>query len=314
MNSVLTIPEAMVRLRDGECIGMPTETVYGLAADITLPKAIDKIFQIKQRPFFDPLIVHIGNEAQLHTVAASLPPLAQKLANKFWPGPLTMILPKHSEVNSKITSGLPSVGVRMPNHPLTLQLLKNYGKPLAAPSANLFGHTSPTQAQHVIKEFSGRVPVLDGGPCLIGVESTVVGFNDNFTSIFIYRPGAITFEMLNEFAPVERKENPAAPGQLKHHYMPPVPLVVLSRQKYLDESTYEQLSTQLNCHPLRPNFIKLSDDAVTAARELYSHMRDAAQERENINCLIINYDFASRQTGLWESLSDRLTKAARLIL
>lgn len=338
MNTIKNKYQIVDHLRQGDVVGLPTETVYGLAADITQSIAVQKIFLTKERPFFDPLIVHIADLAQLAGVvdlsrlaatasAGQLPPLVKTLADKFWPGPLTMVLPKHAELNTMITSGLETVGVRMPRHPLALEVIIKLGHPVAAPSANKFGRTSPTTAEHVHSEFAGRVPVLDGGACEIGVESTVIGFNETFSEIFIYRPGAVTLEMLSAFAPTSKKQAQlsVAPGQLQHHYMPDKPLVWFKTTQHLSIDIYENLCRQLNVRSLQPSWMTLSEKPSVAARELYASLRNAAAKPHS-NCILLrasNLLFESfhleissknHEGDLYAAITDRLEKAATLIL
>ncbi|HEY8272520.1 MAG TPA: L-threonylcarbamoyladenylate synthase, partial [Pseudobdellovibrionaceae bacterium] len=186
--------KAVELLAKGQVVGMPTETVYGLAARIDLPEGIESIFKTKERPFFDPLIVHVSDLAQLNEVVSSFPAVAVALAEKFWPGPLTLVLPKSSKLNPMITSGLDSVGVRMPAHAVAMDLIRKAGVPLAAPSANKFGKTSPTTANHVRQEFQKEnIFVLEGGDSKIGIESTVLLINetDGVNKLSILRKGHV---------------------------------------------------------------------------------------------------------------------------
>ena len=308
--------KSLEKLKSGEVIGLPTETVYGLAGDISQPKAIEKIFQLKERPYFDPLIVHVADIEGAQSVVSQWPDLAQKLAERFWPGPLTMVLPKKKSINPMITSGLETVGVRMPAHELARQLIKALGQPLAAPSANKFGRTSPSTAQHVREEFDASLTVLDGGPCAIGVESTVVGFSDTLQEIKLYRPGAITREMLEELAPVELVASTASPGHLKHHYMPRKPLVIIPRFEDFGIETYERIRQNLGVKHLYPTWMELPNDPALAARLLYSNMRQAAETKPNANLILLPYpaDKKTHSTGLWAAVTDRLQRAATLIL
>jgi len=222
-------------LQNGELVAVPSETVYGLAADALSPEACEKIFAAKARPKADPLIVHICELAQLPALAHA-GPIAQKLASVFWPGPLTLVLPKAATVPPIVTAGRDSVAVRMPQHPLFLALLKTSGLPLAAPSANPFGYVSPTCAAHVKAGLGGKIPaILDGGPCPIGLESTILDARDE-RRLRILRPGAIGTEELSAIAgvPVEGVNPSAAvsgasasttqaqlaPGLLSRHYSP----------------------------------------------------------------------------------------------
>jgi L-threonylcarbamoyladenylate synthase len=220
------IARAVELLRAGEVIGMPTETVYGLAGDGLNPDALARIFEVKQRPLFDPLILHFSDaETAFAFVEGPIPQEARKLAAKFWPGPLTLVLPKDALVPDLATSGLPNVAVRVPAHPVAQALLRAYGGgPLAAPSANRFGRISPTDAGAVRAELGDAVPlILDGGPCAVGVESTVIFLSER--QPVLLRAGGVPIEEIEALVgqvrhggPVE--ERPLAPGQLKHHYAP----------------------------------------------------------------------------------------------
>jgi L-threonylcarbamoyladenylate synthase len=199
-------------LRNGDVVAIPTETVYGLAASIASHDGLKKIFALKERPFFDPLIVHVASFEQAKSVVSEFPPLADFLTRWFWPGPLTVVLPKASNIDPVITSGLETVAVRYPAHPLAQDLIRLVGSPLAAPSANKFGRTSPSTASHVRSEFKGSpLLVLDGGPCEVGLESTVLTIAktpEGADQIRILRPGGITAEAIEEAlvrwsAPVE---------------------------------------------------------------------------------------------------------------
>jgi len=182
-------------LRSGGLVAFPTETVYGLGANALAPAAVEQIFTAKQRPHWDPLIVHIADRTQLPQIAASIPPLAQILMDAFWPGPLTLLLPRTTAIPDSVTASRPLVGVRIPAHPVAQALLRATGLPIAAPSANTFGHTSPTTAQHVLADLDTRIAaVLDGGPTTVGLESTVVEVLSD--EIIIYRPGGITLAQI----------------------------------------------------------------------------------------------------------------------
>lgn len=219
---------AVKLLQHGECVAIPTETVYGLAADATSASAVAKIFTIKNRPTFDPLIVHLAESADVFKWVTDFPEKAKKLADHFWPGPLTLILPKNNLIPDLVTSGLPNVGIRVPEHPLAREILRQFGKPLAAPSANQFGRISPTTAQDVEKELGGSVSlILDGGACRVGIESTIVAFPEGNPTIL--RLGGISQERIEEVIGKVALENrpharPQAPGQLAEHYAPRKPL------------------------------------------------------------------------------------------
>lgn len=231
------IERAADLLRKGELVVFPTETVYGLGADAFQPEALEGIFTAKGRPFSDPLIVHIAEYADLEIVTPAISETARRLAEAFWPGPLTLILPRNSHVPSIVTAGRETVAVRMPSHPIARALIKALNSPIAAPSANRFMHVSPTTAQHVLADLGGRVPlILDGGSCNVGVESTILDLSVDVPVIL--RPGGVSLEALRSvlpevLAPVRRdvearEEHQAqkAPGQLSLHYAPAIPLLL----------------------------------------------------------------------------------------
>ena len=227
--SSLECADAVTLLHAGEIVGLPTETVYGLAADALNPLAIAKIFEAKERPRFDPLIVHLPDRAWLKKIV-DLPAkdrqLILKLVEKFWPGPFTMVLPKREIVPEIVTSGLDTVAVRMSAHPVFAEVVRLFGRPLAAPSANRFGRISPTTAQHVQDELDGRIPlVVDAGPATHGIESTIVAIRTG--KIDILRRGPISAEQLSELGKIEiaaPAEKVFVPGQLPSHYAPKTPL------------------------------------------------------------------------------------------
>src|SRR5690348_13585170 len=187
-------------LRGGNVVVFPTETVYGLGADVFQPAALERIFLAKGRPHNDPLIAHIADEASLEQLTAALPEQAKRLASAFWPGPLTLVLPRGPRVPYLMTADLETVAVRMPRHPVALALIRALGSPIAAPSANRFMHVRPTTAQHVLADLGGRVPlILDGGPCEVGVESTVLDLCSELP--IILRPGGVSLEALRSVLP-----------------------------------------------------------------------------------------------------------------
>ncbi|MGA1385681.1 MAG: L-threonylcarbamoyladenylate synthase [Flavobacteriaceae bacterium] len=221
-------------LRSGRAIGMPTETVYGLAADALHPQGVSEVYRIKKRPSFNPLILHVASLAHARSHASVFYPQAEALAKVFWPGPLTLVLPKKAHIPDQITAGKSTFAVRVPNHPVALALLEAYHNPIVAPSANLFGTLSPTSASHVVRNLGSQVPlVLDGGDCRLGIESTIVGFTpEGIPEVF--RLGSITLDQLKEvcpdilFRPGTHKEV-LAPGMYPKHYAPKTPLLVVDR-------------------------------------------------------------------------------------
>ena len=222
------IVEAASILKRGGLVAIPTETVYGLAANALDPAAIARIFEAKERPSWDPLIVHVANSEMISQVAADFPEQAKRLANRFWPGPLTLLLKRHAHLPLAVTAGRDTVAVRMPAHPVARTVIASIGLALAAPSANRFGHTSPTSAEHVLGDLDGRIDaVLDSGPTQIGVESTVL--DALRTPPLLLRPGGITREQLEEtLGPIEVYSAPpnqapqalASPGLAARHYAP----------------------------------------------------------------------------------------------
>lgn len=217
------ILQAKKLLQEGELVAIPTETVYGLAANALNPEAVTQIFVVKERPSFDPLIVHVASIDQAQQFITAVPEKAIQLARHFWPGPLTLVLPKQSIIPDIVTSGLSTVGIRCPDHDLTRQLLSELPFPLAAPSANPFGYVSPTTAEHVNNQLGHKIKyILDGGPCRIGLESTIVGFEND--QAVIYRRGGVSEEeiskVIGEVSYRLASSNPVAPGQLDSHYSP----------------------------------------------------------------------------------------------
>src|SRR6266487_3844631 len=230
------IERAAALIRAGEVVVFPPETVYGLGADALQPRAVERIFAANGRPLSDPLSVHIADEDALRELAATLPGHVKELARAFWPGPLTLIVPRSQRVPLLVTAGLETIAVRMPRHPVALALIRAAGSPIAAPSANRFMHVSPTTAQHALADLHGRVPlILDGGPCAVGVESTVLDVCAEVPTIL--RPGGVSLEALQTILPQvrlkttqkEKGEEPlvyTSPGQMLTHYAPMIPLLL----------------------------------------------------------------------------------------
>ncbi len=223
-NTGTDLETAKKLLSNGELVAIPTETVYGLAANALNADAVARIFTVKNRPEFDPLIVHVPDLDTAELYVESIPHQAYKLANLFWPGPLTLVLEKKSSIPDLVTSGLDTVGIRCPDHIITRQLLQELPFPLAAPSANPFGYVSPTRPEHVLQQLGDKIPyVLDGGQCTVGIESTILGFENG--KPVIYRLGGLTVEKIEHvIGPVtiniRAGSNPRAPGQLISHYAP----------------------------------------------------------------------------------------------
>ncbi len=331
--SAKDLDHAVSLLNANDVVGIPTETVYGLAGSIYSEVALKKIFSTKERPFFDPLIVHVASIEQGQSLALRWSKAQEVLADAFWPGPLTLVVEKNTLVSDLITSGLTTVGLRMPRHDLALNLIKQFGKPLAAPSANKFGKTSPTSAEHVREEFkSENIFVLDGGPCDVGVESTVLYVDqlghDSEVSLAILRAGHI---VLSDIIKVLEKNRlkvkngelsvpVAAPGQMKHHYMPKKPLIFLDEGSKIESSIPEVVkllklipAVVESVNVIKPSKIEswreltLSDKPEEAARQLYSQLRIVSEGSEDI----IYFQRKSHHQGEhWEAILDRLGKAA----
>jgi L-threonylcarbamoyladenylate synthase len=308
-----SIQEAVSALAADHLVAMPTETVYGLAARIDRPIAIEKVFKTKGRPSFDPLIVHVATIDQARLLAGAWPKTAESLGAKLWPGPMTLVVPKNQNVSDLISSGLETVGLRVPKHPLALSLLTTCQVPLAAPSANRFGRTSPTTADHVRSEFpeaikAGEILILDGGACDVGVESTVIRCEDH--QVTILRPGGVSrFDIESALksdglqVPVlnaAENHKAASPGHTEHHYMPMKPLTVFW-------GTPEEIQKhQLQLDP-KFQMLALSRDSRIAARELYAALRSADHAEGKTELILY------RETGegeLWEAIDDRLKRAA----
>ncbi len=309
----------IILLQDG-VVGMPTETVYGLAASIHSEAGIRKIFAIKDRPFFDPLIVHISDLEQKRQVIASWPSVADFLAQKFWPGPITFVLPKNPSLNPLITSGLETVGIRMPSHPVARALIEKCQTPLAAPSANKFGKTSPTKAEHVSKGFPDLL-VLDGGQSEVGLESTVVALvEENGKDIVsILRLGAITEDILQTALvergkpfEIRRQTSLASPGNIEHHYMPNIPLVIIEQEGFsLKQQIRDQICQDFQFErTVRAAELRLDTTPKIAARSLYVRMRECSDTGASF---IYVFHHQAQKGGLWDAIWDRLSRAASRI-
>jgi len=230
----LSIKDAAEIIRAGGLVAFPTETVYGLGANALDAAAVQKIFEIKGRPETSPLIVHVSSVEMAREIVAEWPPLAEELARQWWPGPLTMVLRKQDSCPASVTAGLPTVGVRMPNHPIALALIEQAGVPIAAPSANRFTGLSPTTADHVRAAFGDAVPVLEGGPCTVGIESTVVAIEGD--RLKLLRPGMISLGELEQAAAKSGEAHPA-PGMHEKHYSPRTRLILVGSASELPDRT-----------------------------------------------------------------------------
>ncbi len=302
-------------LQSGEVVGIPTETVYGLAGNALDDDAVLKIFRVKNRPQFDPLIVHTDSLSKLGSFTTDFPEKAQKLAHTFWPGPITLLLPKSEIISDLVTSGLNTVAVRIPNHPLTLQLLSALDFPLAAPSANPFGYISPTSAQHVEAQLGGKIPyILDGGESTVGIESTIVGFEGD--EAIIYRLGGTSVEAIEKVIGSVRlvahsSSNPKAPGMLKSHYSPRKPLFVKNINEIFEQYSKEKigyLSFQQYQKDLpleHQRVLSFTGNYNEAAKHLFACMR----ELDSLPIEVIYAELLPEQ-DLGRAINDRIRRAA----
>jgi L-threonylcarbamoyladenylate synthase len=301
---------AVAALAAGELVAIPTETVYGLGADASNQDAVAKIFALKGRPADHPLIVHLAKNARLDDWAVDIPESARKLAAKFWPGPLTLILKKSKRIPAIVTGGQDSVGLRCPAHPLALHLLEEFAKAgsgiIAAPSANKFGHVSPTTAEHVRAEFGPGLMVLDGGPCTVGIESTILDLSRGVPVLL--RPGAITREQIAEvIAEIPRNADAAAPrasGTLQSHYAP------RTRLRLVDEADPSPASAVLARRTppagmVASDWIAAPADAAAYAHGLYANLR-ALDASGAVEILVEKPPV----TPEWDGVNDRLARAA----
>ncbi|MBR9844757.1 MAG: threonylcarbamoyl-AMP synthase [Algicola sp.] len=309
------VSKAIALLNANELVAIPTETVYGLAGNIFSEKAIQRIFETKKRPFFNPLIVHIPSVESLPAIVSYIPEKAQYLADAFWPGPLTLVLPKNSTIPDVITAGKNTVAVRIPNHPIVLELLNQLDFPLAAPSANPFGSISPTTAQHVNNYFKNDIKmVLDGGSCQRGIESTIIGFEGD--EPVIYRLGSTSIEAIEAVVGSIKIKNkkviaPDAPGMLERHYAPKTKTILVDNLSEAikinsDKKIGVLAISQLLEHKAISFQIVLSKstDVQEAASKLYDALHQL--DKQNLDLIIAERfpDF-----GLGKSINDRLQRA-----
>ncbi len=305
------ILKAAQLLRDGKLVAIPTETVYGLASNALDATAVAGIFKAKNRPTFDPLIIHTYSIEKVKEYVLEFPAELEKLAKAYWPGPLTLLLPKKNIIPDLVTSGLDKVAVRVPDHPLTLELLQQLNFPLAAPSANPFGYVSPTKPEHVNKQLGNAIEyILDGGNCKVGIESTIVGMENG--KICIYRLGGLSIEQIEKVVPIaigmkiNSSGDPTAPGQLKSHYSPMKKLVIGNIEMLLEKNKNAAVLSFGNKKYNALTF-NLSEkaDLIEAAANLFTGLRTL--DESNGEIIITNY---LPETGLGKAINDRLTRAA----
>lgn len=304
-------------LDQGQLVAIPTETVYGLAGNALDPDAVAKIFSVKDRPSFDPLILHTNSLGKVGDFTLGIPEPLGKLAERFWPGPLTLLLPKKTIVPDLVTSGLDTVAVRIPQHPLTLSLLESLDFPLAAPSANPFGYISPTTAAHVEAQLGDKIPyILDGGPSQVGLESTIVGLEGG--AVTVYRLGGLELSAIEAMVgPVKLMEhsssNPKSPGMLKSHYAPKTSFILGDLEKLLP--IYRSRGIPFGILSFSKNFpdvaaslqrmLSASGDMNEAAKNLFAHMR--ALDSVDVSVILAE---PLPDEGLGKAINDRLKRAA----
>ncbi len=313
-----TIDRALSFLKDGKLVAIPTETVYGLGADAKNPLAVQKIYEVKGRPPTNPLIIHIPNIDAMSHFATDIPEDAWKLAKAFWPGPLTLILNRHESVPLATTGGQDTVALRVPNHPVTLELLKRFKGGIAAPSANRYGRISPTTTEHVMEELGSKVDyILEGGPCQIGIESTIVYLVAG--NAIILRQGRISPSELNivlgKEVMLKNELSIQVPGSSLAHYAPLKPLYLLAIPSLKDIITqldhqkrpYDVLSfsAPFTASDYMNSWIRASQDPIHYAQQLYSHLR--ALDKTESECILVEMP---PLTEPWFAVNDRLQRAA----
>ncbi|NBP16392.1 threonylcarbamoyl-AMP synthase [bacterium] len=306
------INQAVNLLKDGEIVAVPTETVYGLAADALNDHAIAKIFQAKNRPANHPLILHTESYDQINDWAINISEDAKKLAKHFWPGPLTMILQKNNRVSSLITGGLDTVGLRVPDHPVALALIKKLGNGIVAPSANAHKKTSPTKPEHVLKTLDGKIAgIIDGGPCSVGIESTIIDMTKS--TPVIVRPGAITAQMIeaviNKKVESPLQHNQKVSGNMEIHYQPDKPLFLLSldtiEKKLPTERSVAVMHYSEIAHHKHATYYKMPNNKNDYAKGLYQTLY--VIDTTDVDTIFVEIPPTSAE---WSDVNDRLRKAS----
>lgn len=320
----VNVKTAAGRIKDGGLVAFPTETVYGLGADAFNHKAVAKIFEAKKRPLEDPLIVHIAQKEDLSKLTDDIPNIALKLADEFWPGPLTLVLKKSKNIPDIVTAGLDTVAIRMPANDIVLSLIKESQTPIAAPSANLFGRPSPTTAQHVMDDLRGRIDmIIDGGKTTVGVESTILDLTQDVLSIL--RPGGVSIEKLREIIKdikIYKPDKILSPGMYTRHYSPKAKVMLVEGNDEIQIEKVRNLALALNRQGYRIGImvkeenknkyngfnIKLLGseyDLSTCAANLFSVLREF--DKEVVNIIVAE---GVKEKGLGLAIMDRLRKAA----
>jgi len=296
----LSIKEAAEIIRGGGLVAFPTETVYGLGANALDPAAVQKIFEMKGRPETSPLIVHVASVEMAREIVTEWPPMAEELARLWWPGPLTLVLPKKGLIPDNVTAGLRTVGVRMPNHPVAMALIEEADVPIAAPSANRFTGLSPTTADHVRAAFGDAVPVLEGGPCNVGIESTVVAIDGG--RLKLLRPGMIALGEIEQAAAQAGEAHPS-PGMHEKHYSPRTLLILVRSASELPDRTGAYVWRAALGPAARA--VRMPLDAAPYAAQLYRVLHQL--DTENWPWIAVEMPPDAPD---WSAIRDRLTRAA----
>ncbi len=305
---------AKTLLEADELVGIPTETVYGLAGNALHAEAVAKIFAVKNRPQFDPIIVHVPNITKAEDYVTEIPEKAYRLAEHFWPGPLTLLLKKKSCIPDLVTAGLDTVGIRCPKHPLTQELLRSISFPLAAPSANPFGYVSPTQPEHVDEQLGNKIQyILDGGACAVGIESTIVGFERG--DPIVYRMGGISMEALEAMIGKARLEahadsDPKSPGQLKSHYAPGKKVIIGRMEELVQQYPAHCsgiLTFQMDFNSPYQFILSPTGNLEEAAQNLFTGLRFF--EKTPVDVILTEL---VPNIGLGRAINDRLSRAAAI--
>ncbi len=300
MSKTISLIEAAELIRQGELVAFPTETVYGLGANALDARAVAKIFELKGRPATSPLIVHVASIDMAKRYVSEWPRQAEELATRYWPGPLTLVLPKSAEIPEIVTAGLSTVGIRVPAHAVALQLIEVAGVPIAAPSANRFSGLSPTTADHVREEFGDSVAILDGGPTKVGIESTVVSLMDG--KMTLLRPGMISFGEIQQAAAVAGESHPA-PGMHARHYSPRTRLLLVAGPDDLPDRHGAYIWRKKA--GLTARSLRMPTDAASYAARLYSALHEL--DHEGWPWIAVE---APPDTPKWAGILDRLRRAA----
>ena len=299
-------------LKAGKLVAIPTETVYGLAGNAFDPDAVASIFSVKNRPSFDPLIVHVSSYGQALSLTKNIPEIAESLAARFWPGPLTLLLERKKKIPDLVTSGLETVGIRLPNQPLTRKLISTLDFPLVAPSANPFGYISPTTPQHVNDQLGDKIDyIIDGGECNVGIESTIVGFDEG--NVTIHRLGGISIDDIEKIAGevkvnTHSSSNPKAPGMLENHYSPTKPIVLGNIEELINSNSDKRigvLSYSRNFNQEIEKVLAPDSELKTAAKNLFAYLRWL--DNQDIDLIIAEN---APNNGLGLAINDRLKRAS----